>query len=549
MLIANRTAATLAWAGALLALVLSGCGTSGPARLSAREFAAVEGLPLQMAGERLESTGDIIAEVTGESCNDTGYGADHPRARPVSRYEALYRLRLAAMDRDADRVVRVHCETQQGGSFSRCSESMTCTGVAMRDGAAGSAAQPAGSVAVASGAAAGSAPARQMEFVVPEGFTPDYLTERQRADLGRLAIGMPSRTPGSRVEAPLSPNQAAAAGAGQWIMNCIGQGGQLGLIASPACAVIGAVLGATSAADPQQVEGTAGRIVAALESFYSHEALRDEVVRVSRATTDGDFQTIDTSARRALPEVDTVLEVGVEELLLPVAGQGATTNLPSSIIVRARARVVERDGAVLFDRAYGFTSEAREFARWGAENGAAVRLELYRGYRHIAERIVDDVLLTYPVMPVFGPDSDWQDGYARRYLIEPRTPGIHAFDYRGRVFPDETRTLTPTFSWQPFPAAAVLEADFQGRLGSASNLRYDLRVYRVQQSRPGARLVLESQDLKEPSYTPTQPLAPDSLYIWSVRARFRLDGQERTTRWAGDWLGGRAKGFAFFTPR
>ena len=46
-----------------------------------------------------------------------------------------------------------------------------------------------------------------------------------------------------------------------------------------------------------------------------------------------------------------------------------------------------------------------------------------------------------------------------------------------------------------------------------------------------------------------QPLAPDTDYVWTLRARFRLGEAERTTRWSGDWFGARAKGFVFYTPR
>ena len=123
-------------------------------------------------------------------------------------------------------------------------------------------------------------------------------------------------------------------------------------------------------------------------------------------------------------------------------------------------------------------------------------------------------------------------------MIEPVAPQRHGYDFEGRAWPSAVRTLTPTFEWAPFPSDEARAADFQGQLGNATGMRYDLRVFRVERRRPGARVVLEAQGLEAPRYTPPQPLAPDSTYIWSVRARFRLGEAERTTRWSGDWLGG-----------
>jgi hypothetical protein len=518
-------------------------------RLTPEDFAAVEELPVHMAGAPVKRTAEVLGEIEGISCNDTGYAPEHPRARPVTRFEALFHLRLAAADRDADAVAEVRCEPRAGGALAACHGSVVCTGLAVRNaptqGTQSAPAAPADDAGDADGTA------EDDGFLVPLGFTPDYLTETQRAALGRLGIGVLPGVPGSRIEAPLTPKQAAAWGAGQWFLNCIGQGGYFGLIISPACALLGATVGATSAADPETLESTGEAIVSALRGAYDHGVLRDEVVRVARSTTGAEFDVLEgPSGGDDAPAPDTVLEVGVDELLLPAASQGAVTNLPSPITVRARARVMRvADGAVLYDRAYGFTTEARRFTDWGAENGAPVRHALELGYRDIAERIVDDVLLAYPLMPVFGAASMAQDSPERRYLVEPFAPARHGYDYEGRAWPTSAGTLEPTFSWAPFPSPAARAADFQGRLDEASAVAYDLRLYRIDQPRGAARLVLERQGIERTRYTLDQPLAPGTLYVWTVRARFELGEAGRTTRWSGDWLSGKVKGFLFYTPR
>jgi hypothetical protein len=61
-------------------------------------------------------------------------------------------------------------------------------------------------------------------------------------------------------------------------------------------------------------------------------------------------------------------------------------------------------------------------------------------------------------------------------------------------------------------------------------------------------MILERNNIEANEYQLTQQLAPGTEYVWSVRARFVLDTGERTSRWSGDWVGGRVRGFLFRTP-
>ncbi len=61
-------------------------------------------------------------------------------------------------------------------------------------------------------------------------------------------------------------------------------------------------------------------------------------------------------------------------------------------------------------------------------------------------------------------------------------------------------------------------------------------------------MILERSDIEAAEYRFTEPLAPGTEYIWSVRARFTLDTGVRTSRWSGDWVGGSVRGFVFRTP-
>ena len=215
--------------------------------------------------------------------------------------------------------------------------------------------------------------------------------------------------------------------------------------------------------------------------------------------------------------------------------------------MRARVRVVHlADNREIYNRTYGFVSEKRLFRVWGAESGAALRHDLEAGFEDMAEQIIEDLLLAYPLMPGFAITNAAPN--ERNYTVEPLDPRAHEFWRSGSATATPIDSLEPNLSWNPFPSEKVLAADFQGKLRSLSVLRYDLRVYRLDEQRREARIVLERNNIEATQYQVTQPLAPGTQYIWSVRARFVIDTGQRTTRWSGDWVGGRVRGFLIRTP-
>jgi len=117
----------------------------------------------------------------------------------------------------------------------------------------------------------------------------------------------------------------------------------------------------------------------------------------------------------------------------------------------------------------------------------------------------------------------------------------------------EATSLQPFFQWEPFPRSTDLKADRTGTLGRVQNVTYDLKVWRAEGSIPGgcrpwlprygseatggpcvypAELVYARAGLPSPFHTVESPLAPFTVYLWTVRARFQLDRQPRVTEWS-----------------
>jgi hypothetical protein len=107
-------------------------------------------------------------------------------------------------------------------------------------------------------------------------------------------------------------------------------------------------------------------------------------------------------------------------------------------------------------------------------------------------------------------------------------------------------SLQPRLQWEAFPRPEDLKADKEGSLGSARSVTYELRIWRAEREVPGVcqalswtnpcvfptELVYARGGLVEPVHTVEAPLAPDTLYVWTVRARFDLNGRPRVTQWA-----------------
>lgn len=96
-----------------------------------------------------------------------------------------------------------------------------------------------------------------------------------------------------------------------------------------------------------------------------------------------------------------------------------------------------------------------------------------------------------------------------------------------------TDSLQPTLRWEAFPRLGDLKADKAGRLATVRNPAYELRIWRAEGYFP-AELVYTRTGLTEPVHTVETVLASDTLYLWTIRARFELSGESRVTEW-GHW--------------
>lgn len=114
--------------------------------------------------------------------------------------------------------------------------------------------------------------------------------------------------------------------------------------------------------------------------------------------------------------------------------------------------------------------------------------------------------------------------------LSPEYPGnLHSFLDKKNVYV-EIGSLTPTLRWESFPRIMDVQADKEGIMGRIKDVAYDLKIWRSEDDFP-VFLIYSGEGLPDPFYKVENLLEPCTKYLWTVRARFELDGQTRVTEW------------------
>ena len=226
---------------------------------------------------------------------------------------------------------------------------------------------------------------------------------------------------------------------------------------------------------------------------------------------------------------------------------GGTRNPALALAVQVRARLLRSaDGGELFARELRYHSPRRELARWTADGARLLDEELERASTDLAGRVVDAFFLLGAIelaMPASFPSLPQVDPHYGLCWLEPLSPAARPLGLGDFVQAPFMRagkdlckgsalrfgavdSLNPSLAWEAFPRA--LDRDIAARV---SDVAYDLRVWEEEDC-ARRMLVYERTRLPAPEHRLQQALAADKRYFWSVRARFRIDGQPAATPWS-----------------
>lgn len=219
----------------------------------------------------------------------------------------------------------------------------------------------------------------------------------------------------------------------------------------------------------------------------------------------------------------------IEVRLKEVGFVGTGSDPIVALFMTAEAKLIDTaSGQLAGLRGLVYVSPERRVRQWAGDGAVLTKAEMERGYRTLAERVVEDLVLR-----AIG-DGESDNVYAVTCGLVPRrprlqwagVPGIGA----GRLTESSVESVTPMLEWEPageFGSAADADAA-SVRTGK---IAYDLRIWNSADGAP-VDLVYERQGLPEPQHRVETALEPGSIYLWSVRTRYVVKGRTSVTRWS-----------------
>jgi ankyrin repeat protein len=243
--------------------------------------------------------------------------------------------------------------------------------------------------------------------------------------------------------------------------------------------------------------------------------------------------------------IDTVLEIAVKKIgSAKIGGMGSDVYYFYMIV---QAKLVHGTESSTQEFKY-IIGPPRHYSEWVKAGADALQKEIDRAYEALAGEIVefaflygyfesmDSPLFAGSPLKILVPkilNTRYILGSLSGLILEyPKPPDTPTFRFQPTSSSKykEINTLQPTFKWESFPTAQDSVVDRKGIVNRISNVTYDLRIWSDNESE--RVLIYEKKGLKDNNHKIECSLKSHSYYLWTVRARFRLDDQYKATRWA-----------------
>jgi hypothetical protein len=199
-----------------------------------------------------------------------------------------------------------------------------------------------------------------------------------------------------------------------------------------------------------------------------------------------------------------------------------------ALFMTAEARLLDvTNGQPVALRGLAYMSPWHDADLWTKSNGALTRTELAHAARALAERIVEHVFLHTPWLALA--DESLRTNVCG--VLPIATPGATMYIGPGAQPPVKVDSVTPRLAWAERPAASPSVAAGPPAGMPSEDLRYDLRVFEEFDWGPGD-LVYEREGLAGSGHRIERELKPATMYFWTIRVRYTVDGEPRATRWS-----------------
>lgn len=377
----------------------------------------------------------------------------------------------------------------------------------------------------------------------PASYTPPVVEEVRRSARTVAVVSMVAATDDTapRLDVPIGQakraGEGAATGAGVGLFSGIlvsVAGGPLGPVLAPvvipAFTLGGAAGGAAvgwSVAVPAKDADAANAALSRSRSELSAEVARRAASRLPSVGK------VAASADRT-ESPDLRIEVSVDRWGL-VGGAGSDP--VTGFFVAVSYRVTKApDYAAFVERRFVEGGPQRTVSEWTRDNAVLLSQAVDATLSRVAEAIVDGTFLVHNFRILEGGGGPVRgEVCGLRPVSPPSLYRLGPFEFG----PPRVDSLTPRLVWESFPSREDVKRDATNVLSRVSEVSYDLRIWKNENAGPG-ELVYERTGLVLPEkngtvgHTVETPLGAWSGYLWSTRARFHLDGDERVTRWSYD---------------
>ena len=237
----------------------------------------------------------------------------------------------------------------------------------------------------------------------------------------------------------------------------------------------------------------------------------------------------------AIQGIDSAIEFKIEKVSLNEAG---IIGVPVFITLEVTSRLVKTtDGRTIAELKKKVISNVHQYSEWIADDFKILKREYQELLETVAKTSVDEYLLLY--YPLFSKDftSVATQRNAPYYILYPYYPELQfSFGSQDQVVLIEgaleapllqrfvkIKEEKPLLKWESFPwnYDQTLQEHF-------SDITYDLEIYKYKGSLAYARI-----GLKENQHQVEYALQRGEKYLWTVRAKFKMDGKPRVTEWSG----------------
>jgi hypothetical protein len=370
---------------------------------------------------------------------------------------------------------------------------------------------------------------------------PTILDAQSRVELGRVAVVAAGPAPSVDLAGiPAGKTDAAASAAGVSLGGCVAflapscvvyplgcaVAAAAMVVVCPVAAVVGGSVGAAKADSAARVDAARARMQLLSDAPEVHKGLRDEVARLARTQLAHRY----TEQPR---DADTVLEVSIASVRTSASQM---FNPPLQLHVEARARAVRvSDNRVLFDNKAEFEGARYKLAEWMADGARPLQAEVERAHVELARHIVEHNLQLFPfphrqMSPAgllgvpFGLQAEHPPTYGK---LTPAAAGLVDLSF---LIWRKVDSAQPELRWETFPRQRDLEAA-PAEMARVKNVAYDVVVAR-EHDMAAAEVVYRRERIASNAHTLETALQSARRYLWSVRARFELDGHQYVTEWA-----------------